>query len=280
MTLGEKIRSARIKRGMTQVEIAEDKITRNMLSAIESGKALPSLDTLYHISEKLDIPVAYLVSDDVDIEIFDKIVSVDDAKRAFGEHRYSDCVSVIESIDCIDDELAYMLTYSHFELGVLAAKNGAFLTAGKHLLAAKKYAALTIYDTAIVECRLSLYLAFVRNVNSPLLEFDKDEYFSIASKAADVDFYKYLCNDWEYSYSNPLFKMHTEAKLKIKERKYYDAIQLLAEILETKSTYEYNAYLMYCVFGDLDYCYKQICDFENAYKYATKRISMLEGFNS
>ena len=70
------------------------------------------------------------------------------------------------------------------------------------------------------------------------------------------------------------------AKNKIKERKYYDAIDLLTEISETKSSYDYNAYFLYCVYGDLDYCYKQIYDFENAYKYATKRISMLEGFNS
>ena len=57
MKIGEKIREARIERGLTQSEVAADKITRNMLSAIESGKASPSLDTLLHISSRLDIPV-------------------------------------------------------------------------------------------------------------------------------------------------------------------------------------------------------------------------------
>ena len=280
MTLGEKIRSARIRKGMTQIEIAEDKITRNMLSAIESGKALPSLDTLYHIAEKLELPVAYLVSDDVESAIFEKASLVDNVKAAFNEKRYADCISIIDELDSIDDEMAYILTYSHFELGAFAAKNGAFITAGKHLALAKKYASATMYDTALIESKLALYLAFVKNVNSPLLEFDNEEFFLEISKNTDVEFYKYLCNDWEYAYNNPLFKLHADAKMKMRERKYYDAIQLLAEILESKSLYEYNAYLMYCVYGDLDYCYKQIYDFENAYKYATKRISMLEGFNS
>lgn len=280
MTLGEKIRSSRIAKGLTQAEIAEDKITRNMLSAIESGKASPSLDTLYHIAEKLDLPIAYLVSDNIDASFFKRIELLESAKAEFGAKRYSGCISVIEKIGGIDDELAYMLSYSNFELGVSAAKNGAFITAEKHFSLAEKYAKSTVYDTTLIEGKLPLYLAFVKNINSPLLDFDKNAFFEMTSEIIDLEFYKYLCNDWEYEYSNPLFKMHAAAKLKIKERKYYDAIQLLAEITDSKSLYEYNAYLMYCVYGDLDYCYKQIYDFENAYKYATKRISMLEGFNS
>jgi hypothetical protein len=70
------------------------------------------------------------------------------------------------------------------------------------------------------------------------------------------------------------------AKNKIKERKYYDAIEILREIEEEKNTYEYNSYLTYLIYSDLDSCYKQVFDFENAYKYAGKRMSMLEGFNS
>ena len=72
MTLGEKIRAARLEKHMTQSEIAEDKITRNMLSAIESGKSLPSLETLFHISEKLEIPLSYLFGDDEDIAAYKK----------------------------------------------------------------------------------------------------------------------------------------------------------------------------------------------------------------
>ena len=65
MNLGEKIRAARIEKNMTQSDVASDKITRNMLSAIESGKATPSLDTLMYISAKLELPIHYLLSDNI-----------------------------------------------------------------------------------------------------------------------------------------------------------------------------------------------------------------------
>ena len=69
-----------------------------------------------------------------------------------------------------------------------------------------------------------------------------------------------------------------EAKALIKERHYSDALKLLLEIEETKSEFEYNSYLMYGVYGDLDLCYKQLFDFENAYRFAAKRLSLMEGF--
>ena len=37
MTIGEKIKTERLRKKLTQSEIAGDRITRNMLSAIESG---------------------------------------------------------------------------------------------------------------------------------------------------------------------------------------------------------------------------------------------------
>lgn len=280
MTLGDKIRAERIKRGMTQSDIAEDKITRNMLSAIEGGKALPSLDTLYHIADKLNLPVAYLVSDDIELSAFKRLDLIESVRKAFSRKQYSDCISIIEEISVVDDELAYILAYSHFEIGASAARNGAFITAEKHLMLSEKFFSQTVYDTRTLECKLPLYLSFVKNVNSPLLDFDKDVFCDIMTDVVDLEFFKYLCNEWDYDYSNELFKKHADAKIKIKERKYYDAIKILLEISEAKSSYEYHAYLMYLVYGDLDYCYKQIYDFENAYKYATKRISMLEGFNS
>ena len=280
MTIGEKIRSIRIEKGMTQSEVAENKITRNMLSAIESNKALPSLDTLYHISKKLDLPIECLISDDFDINVYKKLKSIDRIKHAFYGKKYFDCISLIEQIGYLDDELIYILSYSFFEVGVTSAKNGSFLTAEKYLSLAKEYCKQTVYDTSSIECRIPLYESFVKNVNSPLLEFDYEKFSSDMVQIVDYEFFKYICNDTDYPYTNKLFQQHILAKRRIKERKYYDAISILLEIAESKSLFEYNAYFMYVVYGDLDNCYKQICDFENAYKYSGKRISMLEGFNS
>ena len=280
MTLGEKIKKARLEKGLTQSEVSEDKITRNMLSAIESNKSIPSIDTLLHISDRLELPIAYFLSDDFDISVYRKKQFIEQIKLAFSNKSYFTCVSLIEEIDCYDDELAYILACSYFELGVSAAKLGSFITAEKYLANSRKYCDLTIYDTGSIECKIPLYESFVKNVNAPLLDFDNARFALDMAKIVDYEFYKYICNDAEYSYTNKLFERHLFARTKIKERKYYEAINILLEIADSKSSFEYNAYFMYSVYGDLDNCYKQICDFENAYKYSGKRISMLEGFNS
>ena len=46
MTLGEKIRQVRLERGLTQEQLAGDRITRNQLSQIENDLAQPSMRTL------------------------------------------------------------------------------------------------------------------------------------------------------------------------------------------------------------------------------------------
>ena len=280
MTIGEKIRRARIEKKMTQSDVGDDKITRNMISAIESDKALPSLDTLMHITAKLELPIAYLLSDETDLSTYRKNELIADARAAFADKRYADCISIIEDMGAMDDELAYLSSYSNFELGVAMARRGSFMSAEKHLTAACEYAKKTVYDTRAVEFKIPLYMSFVKNVNAPLLDLDIDAFYSAADETADIEFFKYVCNDTEYSYKHPFFKKHVAAKIKMRERKYYEAISMLTEIAESRASFEYNAYLMYGVYSDLDSCYKQIHDFENAYKYAEKRISMMEGFNS
>ena len=280
MSIGEKIKAVRTARRMTQADVADDRITRNMISAIESDKALPSIDTLMHIATKLDVPVAYLLSEDFDLFTYRKNKMIEDIRRAFSEKRYTDCIGLIDKIDGTDDEIAYVLAYSNFEIGVIMARRGSFESAKKHLDIAIKNARNTVYNTRDMECRIPLYMSFLRNTNAPLLEFDIEGFYDAAVDTVDFEFFKYLCNDIEYQYKNPIFRKHIAAKIKIRERKYYDAISILLEIERQKSTFDYNAYVMYSVYSDLDSCYKQITDFENAYKYSGKRISMLEGFNS
>ena len=61
--LGERIREARQRIGMNQLELAGDDLTRNMISRIETGSALPSIQTLCIIADRLDVPAGALLSD-------------------------------------------------------------------------------------------------------------------------------------------------------------------------------------------------------------------------
>lgn len=64
--IGQRIKEARLAKKMTQAEVVGDFITRNMLSQIESGSALPSMKTLAYLSSVLGIPVADLMEDESD----------------------------------------------------------------------------------------------------------------------------------------------------------------------------------------------------------------------
>ena len=173
----------------------------------------------------------------------------------------------------------YILAKCYFELGVYSAKNGALETAKAQLLLCREYSMKTLYDTARFECAVPLYLSIARNVGSPLLEFDEAEFTELLHGTVDYEFYKYLTLDFDFSFTHFQYKTHMAAKSLIKERKYNEALKLLLEIERTKAEYEYNSYLMYGVYGDLDTCYRQLFDFENAYRFSSKRLSLMEGFS-
>ncbi len=62
--LGRLIKEARLAKKMTQSEVVGSFITRNMLSQIESGSAIPSIKTLQYLSERLDISIHMLSQDE------------------------------------------------------------------------------------------------------------------------------------------------------------------------------------------------------------------------
>ena len=140
MTLGEKVKSARRAKKMTQAKLAKDKITRNMLSRIESGSANPSLDTIRHIAAVLNLPVAYFLSDDDDLLFYEKKEKIKDIYKAYSLRDYSYCIDKIKSFSEVDDELAMLMTDCCFEIGKVSVMRGSLSTALRHLEMASEYA--------------------------------------------------------------------------------------------------------------------------------------------
>lgn len=64
MSLGEKIKSARLEAGLSQRQLCGDTITRNMLSQIENGSARPSMDTLSWFARQLGRPVSWFLEEE------------------------------------------------------------------------------------------------------------------------------------------------------------------------------------------------------------------------
>lgn len=280
MTLGEKIRKARIENKMTQSALAGDQITRNMLSAIECGKATPSLDTVNYLASKLSLPTSYLLSEDEDLFFYAKRAAIKSITTAYKEKRYQTCIEYIDKLGAVDDELAFLLATCYFELGRGAVRGGMIVSARRYISLSREYCQRTIYDTKRIENLMLMYSALADNIQSPLLEFDAKLFAQNHDNDYDYEFYKYLIMDTTYKHTNPIFAMHVRAKNFIKDRKYKEAIALLTSIENERTQGTYNAYVIFGVYTDMENCYKQLADYENAYRYASKRISLIEGFKT
>ncbi|MBO5906788.1 MAG: helix-turn-helix transcriptional regulator [Clostridia bacterium] len=280
MTLGEKIKELRKNRHITQSELCGDKITRNMLSAIECDKASPSISTLEHIASRLGVPPSYLLSNDENLFFYEKQASIAHIKDAFMEKKYQSCINAIGKLSDTDDELRYILAHSHFELGRKFVLRGSLVSGLNHLKLAKGYSQSTIYDTEQIDRFLLLFSALATNIQAPLLEFEPQHFEDTLDTRHDYELYRYVLGDTDYKYKNPIFAKHLEAKRLMKDTNYRAALALLEEIAEEKKADKYNCYVMFKVYTDMEQCSKQLMNFENAYKYSSKRMSMLEGFKS
>lgn len=104
MELGQKLRQARLARGMSQKELCGDQITRNMLSLIENGSANPSMETLRYLAGRLELPLSALLEED----------SLEQARQAFREGNYADGIAAAEGRE--QPEAALLRGLCHLEL--------------------------------------------------------------------------------------------------------------------------------------------------------------------
>ena len=277
--LADKIKTTRKRKKITQTELAGDKITRNMLSKIENGIATPSLDTLSYIADKLSVSISYLLSEEDDFVFFEKKENIEKIYRAFNAKNYRACVNAIKKISSVDNELALLLSHSYIRLAREAIKKGEFVECEKHIAESVKYADQTPFDTSNIKALAVLYSSITKNFQSPLLEFDKQQYLSDVKSATETELYKYITLESEYEYENQVLGLHIKAKGKIKERDYIGARDTLIEAVELAKK-DYDAFIVFSLYTDLEICYKLLLDFENAYLYSSKRISLIEAFKS
>ena len=64
MTLGEKIKQARLEAGLSQRQLCGEEVTRNMLSQIENGSAKPSMATLSYFATRLGKSVSFFLEEE------------------------------------------------------------------------------------------------------------------------------------------------------------------------------------------------------------------------
>lgn len=280
MKLGEKIKKARNERHLTQAQVAGGAVSRNMLSLIESGAASPSFDTLSAIAGNLGLPLAYFLSEDDDPFPYLKETEMPAIRRAFAAGHYEECIRRLENLGGTDDESAYLLAYSYFERGKQHTRMGNLSSALSDFDSAEKYILKTSYDTVRIRALLPLYSAVAHNITTPLLEFESKSYEQPIRTGCESDFFHYVTLDFSWFFTDPVYREHMEAKRLIKLKKYAEALPHLLALEENKTRETYQVFVMLGVYTDLQFCYQELCDFERAYRYSSKRLSLLESCHS
>ena len=144
--LGEKIRELRKARGLTQKELAGERITRNMLSLIESGSASPSVPTLIYLAERLGVPAGFFIPRDAsEEEMLFRLTFIGELREAFAQRDWQKCVSLCPALTEPDDEISYILACAHLGLAYKAGEDFNVTLALSELETAEKVARESVY---------------------------------------------------------------------------------------------------------------------------------------
>ena len=104
LSTGEKIKRARIFKGITLKELCQDKISIAKMSCIENGKVKADRELLEYIADKIEIDVDYLLED-----VYDQL--------------YNNLISLRKNVSSYDgseeklmDNVEYAIKYQYFDL--------------------------------------------------------------------------------------------------------------------------------------------------------------------
>ncbi len=150
ITLGRRIKEARLAKKMTQSEVVGNFITRNMLSQIESGSASPSIKTLEYLSQVLEIPVDQLIlseekSKELEVCLTDSVSeNYLELKKEFLQEKYENvCQKIKEFLQETHpyyDECCAIYARCCLKCSVLASQKGDFRQALDFAKEASSYA--------------------------------------------------------------------------------------------------------------------------------------------
>ncbi|WP_172844453.1 helix-turn-helix domain-containing protein [Tumebacillus algifaecis] len=120
-SLGQRIRELRVKKGMTQIGLADGICTPSMISQIESDRTTPSYKILFGIAEKLGVPLDFLLKD-VELDLAD-ITKYKMAKGLVRAKEYGLAITQLqELLDSTDQQIPKMdvqveLAFSLLQVG-------------------------------------------------------------------------------------------------------------------------------------------------------------------
>ncbi len=289
MTIGEKIKYLRKEKKITQASLCGDCVTRNMLSRIEHGAALPSIPTLKHLADALGVSAGYFLDDTDEKHPYQKLALWHKVRSAFLKKDYAACLVLTDPLDH-DDEVAYVKAASLYALGHAAYQKGQLKTAEALLKEAEEIASLSLYAAPLVDAvsyDLEL-IAKIRVGKMPELSGEPG-----AAYSEEIDFYLYLyllhvtkTTRYEIAaaiydtmkFQNTLFRKHINARLSLLSRNSSRAATLLKELSDEIENTDCDPLFRLTVLTDRENVANTLGDYEDAYKTLLLKNTLLESF--
>ena len=290
--IGEKIKKIRLQRNMTQSELAGDQITRNMLSRVENGAALPSLPTVWYLAERLGVPAGFLLAEGDDDRVWRKMNRIEGIRRVLHSGDARICLALCrEDADMseADDEIYLIMAQCSLALAREEFDRGRLHDACASLDSAVDYAARTVYDTAAIRQTAALYFRFMHGLSATLYsetltDADLDDLlmgsedafgrYVLAREALEAGEERRVAAYLKQEREGDLWQMHFSAHVAMMQGEYARAEQVLRRLLHADAAR--SEVLLYCVFCDLEICCRELSDFRGAYEYSQDKVALLE----
>lgn len=292
MEIGDKIKKLRTDKLMSQGELAGGEITRNMLSCIEHGSALPSLGTLRYIASRLNVSPGFLLAEGSDEEMYLKNSRINDIKKAYTAKNFELCYDMCKKCAWNDDEITMILAECSLMVGIERFNGGELRRAADYFDEAVECCNRTIYNTDVIYSRAQAYFRYMEMV-SPTIQANALDYcepnrlllfgdgFSVYSDimydASVRSWFEmpFLLERIDRLEAGSVYALHVSAKIMMEKGKYAEAYDVLHKLLFTDS-YKIAEPIMYFVFCDLEICCKETEDFKGAYEYSNSKVALMQ----
>ncbi|MBQ7398708.1 MAG: helix-turn-helix transcriptional regulator [Clostridia bacterium] len=288
--IGEKIKKLRVQRNMTQSDLAGDQITRNMLSRVENGAALPSLPTVWYLAERLGVPAGFLLAEGDDDRVWRKMNRIDGIRRVLRSGDARICLELCREdaeVSEADDEIYLIMAQCSLSIAQEEFHLGRLHQSCAALDSAVEYAERTVYDTTAIRQTAALYFRFMRglsamlysetiaDVDDPLIGcHDAFGRYVLAREALEAGEERRVAAYLKQQDENDLWQLHFSAHAAMVRGEYEKAEQTLRRLLHAEAAR--SEVLLYCVFCDLEICCREQSDFRGAYEYSQNKVALLE----
>ncbi len=289
--IGQRIRTLRQSRGMTQSALAGDTVTRNMLSLIENGAAVPSLTTLTEFARKLDVSVGYFFADsEKEMSRFSKMGLIDHLHTLYLAGEYAACLEACAALPGADDEIALISLRCCMALAKEAFDECALTSATAHLERAAQFANGTVYaDDAIRSTirylRLLIQAAGQEEIPKSLVHALTDTptllpseftvYIRALSALDSGDTHSATVLYESGLISSPVYLDFLQAWILSANGETEKAFPILKKVLLSPAL---GFFTRYHVLTALEACTRVAGDFKSAYQYSAQKVRLLESY--